>query len=195
MNDRLRSFVVALSELTADAAAASESWTLSRIEPLMRDLLAHDDWLPDEFAQRHPQYYQQYLLYGDPRERFSVVSFVWGPGQRTPIHDHTVWGVVGVLRGAEYGQRYRVGAHGLQAVGDEERLLPGDVALVSPTLGDIHRVRNALDDAVSISVHVYGGNIGRVRRHVFDEASGATREFVSGYANAFTPNLWCAPPR
>ena len=28
----------------------------------------------------------------DARERFSVVSFVWAPGQKTAIHDHTVWG-------------------------------------------------------------------------------------------------------
>ncbi len=33
------------------------------------------------------------------RERFCVVSFVWGPDQATPIHNHTVWGLVGVLRG------------------------------------------------------------------------------------------------
>ena len=41
-------------------------------------------------AQPHPQYYQQHLLHCDPLERFSVVSFVWGPGQKTPVHDHTV---------------------------------------------------------------------------------------------------------
>ena len=42
----------------------------------------------------------QYLLYCDPEERFSVVSFVWGPGQSTPTHDPSVWGLIGVLRGA-----------------------------------------------------------------------------------------------
>ena len=43
---------------------------------------------------------------------------------------------------------------------------------------------NAFDDRVSISIHAYGANIGKVRRHVFDLETGAVKEFVSGYANA-----------
>ena len=46
---------------------------------LLGELVAHDDWLPPEFAKPHPDRYQQYLLHCDPLERFSVVSFVWGP--------------------------------------------------------------------------------------------------------------------
>ena len=49
---------------------------------------------------------------------------------------------------------------------------PGDVALVSPTVGDIHKVRNAYDDRVSISIHAYGTNIGKQTRHVFDASVG-----------------------
>ena len=56
--------------------------------------------------------------------------------------------------------------------------------VVSPAVGDIHRVANAFGDRVSISIHAYGANIGRVRRHVFDAQTGAAKEFVSGYANA-----------
>ena len=63
--------------------------------------MSHDDWLPEEFAAPSPESYRQYLLHCDPLERFSVVSFVWMPGHRTPIHDHTVWGLVGVMRGEE----------------------------------------------------------------------------------------------
>ena len=51
---------------------------------------------------------------------------------------------------------------------------------VSPAIGDIHRVRNALADRVSISIHVYGANIGAVRRHVFDAKIGEAKTFVSG---------------
>ena len=42
----------------------------------------------------------------------------------------------------------------------------------------------------SISIHVYGGNIGAVRRHPFDPATGTASEFVSGYTNRELPNLW-----
>ncbi len=72
---------------------------------LLHELVRHDDWLPESAALPHPQYYQQHLLHCDPLERFSVVSFVWGPGQKTPVYDHTVWGLIGMMRGAKLCQR------------------------------------------------------------------------------------------
>jgi predicted metal-dependent enzyme (double-stranded beta helix superfamily) len=61
---------------------------------------------------------------------------------------------------------------------------------VSPDIGDIHVIANAYDDRSSISIHVYGGNIGAIRRSVFDPVSGAKQPFISGYSNATVPNLW-----
>ena len=49
--------------------------------------------------------------------RFSVVSFVWGPGQKTPVHDHRTWGLVGILRGAELRRPTTRAADGLPAPG------------------------------------------------------------------------------
>jgi predicted metal-dependent enzyme (double-stranded beta helix superfamily) len=63
------------------------------------------------------------------------------------------------------------------------------VEAVSPANGDIHRVHNAYDDRVSISIHVYGANIGAVRRSVYAE-DGTRKPFISGYANSQLPNLW-----
>jgi len=162
-----------------------ESRLLPQVGDAMRTLVSSDDWLDPVLAKPHPEYYQQYLLYADPQDRFSVVSFVWGPGQQTPIHDHTVWGVIGVLRGAELCQAYEIAGDGKpHAAGEELRLEPGAVEFVSPTIGDVHKVRNALDDQVSISIHAYGANIGKVKRHVFPPEGGAPKEFVSGYSNA-----------
>jgi predicted metal-dependent enzyme (double-stranded beta helix superfamily) len=167
-----------------DEAAGDEPRILDAGGRLLAELVARDDWLPKAFAQPHPQHYGQYLLHCDPQERFSVVSFVWGPGQRTPVHDHTVWGLIGMLRGAERAERFTLAGPGsAMAPQGTERLEPGQVDRVSPAIGDIHRVSNAFDDRVSISIHAYGGNIGRIRRHVFDEHTGAMKEFVSGYMN------------
>jgi predicted metal-dependent enzyme (double-stranded beta helix superfamily) len=74
-------------------------------------------------------------------------------------------------------------------VGDAVRLDEGDVEAVSPTVGDLHRVHNAHADRVSISIHVYGANIGAVRRHTYP-AEGGRKPFVSGYTNTLLPNLW-----
>jgi predicted metal-dependent enzyme (double-stranded beta helix superfamily) len=186
---RLRRFVAATTAAMGPDGL-DEAGAHARVGPLLRDLVAHDDWLPDDYARPHPQYYQQYLLHCDPAERFSVVSFVWGPGQGTPVHDHTVWGLVGILRGAELCRFYERGAGGRLVPGAETRLERGHVSAFGPASADIHRVANAHEDRVSVAIHVYGGNIGAVARHVFDPASGAAKDFVSGYAAANVPNLW-----
>lgn len=187
---RLLHFVAAMTRLV-EAGPPDEARLLEGAQPLMKALVAHDDWLPEPMAAAHPQYYQQHLLYGDPLDRFSLVSFVWGPGQKTPVHDHTVWGVIGMLRGTECAQRYTRDAQGrIVASGAEATMRPGDIDTVSPTLGDIHVVRNGLDDQVSISIHLYGGNIGRISRHVFVPGTETVKDFVSGYSNALSPNLW-----
>ncbi|WP_066735847.1 cysteine dioxygenase [Cupriavidus sp. D384] len=184
----LRDFITAFSALLDQQP--DEPRILAEGGRLLARLVARDDWLPDSYAQPHPEYYQQMLLHCDSAERFSIVSFVWGPGQRTPIHDHTVWGLIGMLRGAEYAQSYAIGGGGVpRPEGQPVRLEPGQVEAVSPTVGDIHRVHNAFDDRVSISIHVYGANIGAVSRHVYPEAGG-TKTFISGYSNTTLPNPW-----
>jgi 3-mercaptopropionate dioxygenase len=190
---RLRRFVQAFTRLVD--SSPDEERIFSEGRALLSELIAHDDWLPDQFAEAHPERYRQYLLHCDPFERFSVLSFVWGPGQSTPLHDHTVWGMVGVLRGAERCEEFScAAAEGALLAAGSHTLGPGQVDLVSPRIGDIHRVSNALDDGVSVSIHVYGANIGAVERHVYDAASGQRSRFVSGYANSVTPNLWLSGP-
>jgi predicted metal-dependent enzyme (double-stranded beta helix superfamily) len=181
---RLRHFVEELDSLLGQGREADETRIVAQGSKLLRELVAHDDWLPQQAALPDPQYYRQYLLYRDPAARFSVVSFVWGPGQSTPIHNHTVWGLIGLLRGAEISQDYRRRADGLlEKVGEPQRLETGVVTAVSPTLGDIHQVFNAYDDRISIGIHVYGADIGAVDRSVFTP-EGAVKPFRSGYANA-----------
>ena len=149
---------------------------------LLARLVATDDWLPASHAEPDVARYRQYLLHSDPGGRFSIVSFVWGPGQSTPVHDHTVWGLVGVLRGAETSESFERRATGLHWI-RTDRLEAGEVEAISPRIGDIHRVTNAHADRVSVSIHVYGADIGIVERHIFD-AAGHSRAFVSGYADA-----------
>lgn len=180
---RFNHFVREFTRLIDDSSS-DESQVLGRGRELLAELVGRDDWLPDQYAQPHPQYYQQYLLHADPEDRFSVVSFVWGPGQKTPIHNHTVWALIGMLRGGERAESFEAGLPGqpMQSLGIED-LNPGTVESLSPLAGDIHRVSNKYEDRVSISVHVYGGNIGRVSRHVFDPQTSMRKPFISGYSN------------
>ena len=181
---RFRSFIGDMTRLV-ERHGQDEPRMLDEGARLLRSLITHDDWLPEAFAAPSPDGYRQYLLHCDPLERFSVVSFVWMPGQKTPIHDHTVWGLVGVMRGEEMCEEYSPQA---TSVG-QHAVRPGDVDRVSPRIGDVHVVSNAGKET-AVSIHVYGANIGAVRRHTYDPRNGAPSEFISGYANTVLPNPW-----
>ncbi len=189
---RLRRFIGDMTSLVSgawqdkDEAAAVEVGA-----KLLRELVSQDDWLPESCAKCPPHGYAQNLLWCDPFERFSVVSFVWAPSACTPVHDHQMWGLVGMLRGTETSEAFqRDPATGTLVPGAVSTLSPGDVEVLLPSVGDIHKVTNGLIDCGSLSIHVYGGNIGAVRRHTFDPATGAPNLFVSGYTNQQIPNLW-----
>ena len=194
---RLHQFLADLTRLVDSVPPEQE--LLAQAKHLLYPLLRNDDWLNPELSQPHPQHYQQFLLYADPQDRFSVVSFVWGPGQATPVHDHTVWGLVGMLRGSESCQPYSRMSDGRWVpAGFQVDMLPGDIEAVSPRIGDVHKVWNALPNQVSISIHVYGGNIGKIERHSYRE-DGSRTTFVSGYSNVMLLGeqkeaLWTSPP-
>ncbi|MGU9957168.1 MAG: cysteine dioxygenase [Arenicellales bacterium WSBS_2016_MAG_OTU3] len=186
--DKLRDFVQATTNCIDAAKPINE--TVAVVKAAMTKLVAEDDWLEPEFARQDPNIYQQHLLYCDPMERFSVVSFVWGCGQKTPVHDHTVWGVIGQLRGAETSQDYGKNSSGqLVPQGAPDTFNAGDVATLGPHDVDVHLVANPTD-STSISIHTYGGNIGKVKRHVYELETGVQKTFVSGYCNTRLPNIW-----
>ena len=189
-SERFRDFVREMT-LLVERAGYDEETIFEEGEPLLANLIAEDDWLPDAYAEPEEGKYRQYLLHCDPLERFSVVSFVWGPGVGTPIHDHTVWGMVGMLRGSETSTAFESAEEG-QALKpcESTTLTPGMIERVSPKIGDVHVVTNAEPDRASISIHVYGGNIGAVRRHVFCPNTGQPSLFISGYSNEACPNVW-----
>ncbi|MFF4218481.1 cysteine dioxygenase family protein [Streptomyces nondiastaticus] len=135
-----------------------EPWVA--VEEPLQDFLRYPDLLTLEQEEPDPVRYRQHLLHADPDGRFSVVALVWMPGQATPVHDHVAWCVVGVYRGEEVEENFRVasdenGPHlvhtGVGVNGE------GSVSSLYPP-GDIHIVRNATSGKV-ISLHVYGADI------------------------------------
>ena len=187
---RLREFVVAMTGLV-ERQGGDELAMLRDGGTLLAELIAHDDWLPEIFAAPHMAHHQEYLLYCDTLERFSVVSVALGPGQKTPIHDHTVWCLIGVMRGTDRFDEYRHEGAGIALKKTGEHLgHAGDIEAVSPTVGDIHVMSNALRDQAAVSINVFGGNIGAIERCAYSLATGEAHRFMSGYANSVVPNLW-----
>jgi len=129
----------------------------------LKALLAVDGWLAPEHQRAGRDTYRQHLLHVSACRRLSVVALVWLPGQRTPIHDHVSWCVVGVYRGVEHEVHYRlVDRHGrrwLEPVGVFDAPA-GHVEALVPPAENIHSV-TASGDRKTISIHVYGADIER----------------------------------
>jgi 3-mercaptopropionate dioxygenase len=180
---RFHDFLATMDSLVA--RTSHEPTILDEGEAALTRLIANSDWLPVEYKRADAARYQQYLLYVDRESRYSVQSFVWAPGQGTPVHNHTVWGLVGVMQGGEMCREYAFDERRKSMQSNHSHALkPGEVDRVSPTIGDWHSVSNAHADCASISIHVYGGDIGRIERSVWDESTQRVKPFVSGYSNA-----------
>ena len=127
-------------------------------------LLAHDGWLAPEHREPNRFQYRQHLLHVSPCRRLSIVALVWLPGQRTPIHDHVSWCVVGVYEGRELETRYRAveanGRRWLEETGSVEAR-SGHVEVIVQDVEDIHAV-TAVGGGPTISIHVYGADIERL---------------------------------
>jgi predicted metal-dependent enzyme (double-stranded beta helix superfamily) len=123
---------------------------------LIRD---HDVRLPDCVHEPIVDHYARRELYRSERHGYSVVAMTWGPGQGTPVHDHSgLWCVEGVWDGeleiTQYellerdGERFRFRAAGGMHAG------PGSAGSLIPP-HEYHSIRNASPDAVAISLHIY----------------------------------------
>ncbi len=186
---RFREFIESFSRLVSEFAD-DEANILENGRRLVADLIVHQDWLPQEFAKPDPEWYQQYLLYLDPWERFSVVSVVWAEGQSTPIYDLTIWGIIGVMDGALSLQAFDRDPDGYQLMSREpQQLVPGDIYLASPRIGHIHQISNAASGHGSVSLHIYGANIATVKRYIYDSQTGHRRKFLSAYSNPVVPHV------
>lgn len=181
-NPTFDSFVADMTKIIANHCD-DEAKLLELGRARLAKLVATDSWLPEEFAQADDQSFKQYMLFRENGLDFSVISVVWAPGQKAIAHDHTVWGMIGQLRGSEMTQIYNTPEPGRpMTVRAAATLKPGETTFVSPTFGDIHDVKNVCD-GVSVSIHVYGGDLEAVlgRRHRYKTDTGEAIPFETSY--------------
>ena len=150
---------------------------------LMARLIATDDWLPTVFAVPNPAGGQQFQIYRDGLERFSVVCTVLWGGAFVAISQPSVWEIAGVLRGAVTREQLDGFPTKHAQVGESRPLRPHAVEARSSGSRDVLQLYNTLSDRTSVVVHVYGGDIGQMSRR-----SGAPGGSIDarplGYANA-----------
>ena len=173
------------------AAERDQAKIVASVEPLVQRLVTGEDlsWLKPDY-RRPPEGktgvaagYGQYCLYRRGTE-LSVIAFCWGPGKGTPIHDHLSWGVLGFIDGSEKETRYKRvddGTNGdyaqLKEVG-VHHTQKGRTSHITTPSRDVHKVENP-GDTPSVSIHVYGCDIGRQRRRRYDAQSGKIEWYVT----------------
>ena len=142
--------------------------------------------MPDpRFLQLQPDApYGSYLLYLSPAADLSIVLDVFMAGQAAVVHNHCCWGVFTCLEGTERERLYDAPADlSAPPVETGARLRPpGVVTLAAPPANAFHQVECAAG-ARSVSLHLYGADIGAIRRQKWDAAAGAYTDFRGGYSN------------
>ena len=117
------------------------------------------------------------LLYLDPRRIFSVRVYFHRPGEFTPIHDHSSWGINGTPFGTLNVVRYRRDDDGsdrnraVLAVSERLALSPGELDVVHSLDAGIHQTGNASDQP-NVMISVYGSPIRRLFVRIFDPDTG-----------------------
>jgi 3-mercaptopropionate dioxygenase len=182
MSKTLEDFVLTITSFVDRQSSETELIRDAKVQ--LANLIKTSDWLAPQFKKPRSDRYAQYLLHKDPEDRFSIVSFVWNTGHQTPVHNHTVWGLVGVLEGAERCEEFTLVNGRPTATGHSHIMKPGDVEAVFPPDNDWHQVSNALTNevtnGVTVSIHLYGADIGKVSRSKL-QADGSVGSFISGY--------------
>ncbi|TZF89813.1 cysteine dioxygenase [Lysobacter lacus] len=123
---------------------------------LIRD---RDFELPSCVHEPISDHYARRELYRSPTLGYSVVAMTWGPGQGTPVHDHSgLWCVEGVWDGELDITQYEL----LEHDGERFRFRPGGGVQAGPgSAGSLippheyHTIRNTSDAQVAVSLHIY----------------------------------------
>ncbi|MBT8085023.1 MAG: cysteine dioxygenase family protein [Woeseia sp.] len=119
--------------------------------------------LPAEFTEPVDGHYARRLLHINDDLGYSIVVMTWGPGQKTPIHDHSgMWCVEGVWGGSIDVQQYelteeKAGHFRFEPRNSYEAGVGSAGCLIPPY--EYHSISNACGDRPAVSLHIYGGEM------------------------------------
>lgn len=106
-------------------------------------------------------HYARRELYRSAEHGYSVVAMTWGPGQGTPIHDHSgMWCVEGVFDGALEITQYELTEFDhdrcrFQPVGTMQAVAGSAGSLIPPH--EYHTIHNPSSEDCAVSLHIYRG--------------------------------------
>ncbi len=178
---RLDDFLADCNRVMGGSATPAD--IVQGIAPIMLKLLAEGtDFLRPEHFRSDPDHYARNLVHAAEDDSLSLFTLVWLPGQKTPIHDHGTWGVVGVVEGVLMEQSYMrldPEPHGGRDSGIDLRrgglvlLSQGAISTFVPNPDHIHVTGVETDWPQAVSLHLYGRMLSDF--HIYDGTAGTRR--------------------
>ncbi|MFS0576400.1 hypothetical protein AB1K83_12245 [Sporosarcina sp. 179-K 3D1 HS] len=178
MHPKLRSFIEDIESIINENN--TEQVTTQKVSDFMKVLLEDDSIIPPNYKIPNPNKYTLFPVYIDPRNRFCIASAVWDVGQSTPIHDHGTWGVIGIVQGEELEIHYEMDSDNKLVPVSERIFAKGDTAVCCTSDRDLHKVQ-CISPIPCVGIHVYGGNIGVIERHMYDTQTGEKMTVVTSW--------------
>ncbi len=146
------------------------SHALEKIAPLARRIADESDWLEERFRQYDPEEGMGINVIHGESDGPMISTVCWRPGFTVLPHDHQTWACIVGIEGAERNIGWRRLDDGGRA-GYAELENAGDIVMshgIVCTLlpHEIHSVRTE-GETTSLSLHIYGRNLGEVERNEF----------------------------
>lgn len=151
-------------ELVREIDAAVRAGCEKKVTDALRDVLCrmieHQRVrLPESVYEPAGEHYARRELYRSAEFGYNVTAMTWGPGQGTPLHDHSgLWCVEGVWHGALEIIQYEL----VEKSDQHFRFRPvGTILAGRGSAGSLippheyHTIRNPASADIAVSVHVY----------------------------------------
>lgn len=152
------------------------------VERLVRDAMTDVDALREALGGGADAVFQPLFR----STELTVANMSTAPGSTSPIHNHCMWGVIGVYAGQEDNFLYRRGAAGLEQV-ETKSLRTADVYVMPNDL--IHAINNPLNE-FNAALHVYGGDlVERPGRSIWNPESDVEEDYDIKQVLAYTQQL------
>lgn len=99
--------------------------------------------------------YRRHVVHVDKTVPFTILSLVWRPGQKTPVHGHRAWCAVGIAQGGIDVETFHCREDGTLEKKETIPCRVGATCIETPGDGDIHRLSNG-SHGLAVSLHIYG---------------------------------------